>query len=120
MVRDLAARGLKLVTIIDPGVKAEPGYPGFDDAVARRVLCRTGSDDLYTGQVWPGDTAFPDFVTEQARTWWGGLVARHVAPGVAGIWNDMNEPATGVVSPLSMRFGRGAFPTSGSTTSSPC
>ena len=84
-----------MITIVDPGVKYEPGYAVFDDAVERDVLCRTEGGDVYIGQVWPGDTAFPDFVTEEARAWWGELNAAHVQSGLAGIWNDMNEPATG-------------------------
>ncbi len=55
-----------MITIIDPGVKYEPGYTVFDEAVERDVLCRTEGGDIYIGQVWPGDTAFPDFATEEA------------------------------------------------------
>ena len=76
-------------------MKFDPGYWVFDQAVERDVLCRTEGGDLYLGHVWPGNTAFPDFVTEEARTWWGELNAAHVQSGLAGIWNDMNEPATG-------------------------
>ncbi len=96
----------RLVTIIDPGVKAEPGYPVFDEGHARNLLCKTEAGNLYIGKVWPGRTAFPDFVKPEARAWWASLVARHVATGVAGIWNDMNEPATGDVEPFAMRFDR--------------
>lgn len=110
MLRRLGEQGFRLVTIIDPGVKHEPGYPVFDDAVENDVLCRTEGGDLYLGQVWPGDTAFPDFVTERAREWWGRLTADHVRSGVAGIWNDMNEPATGRILPDRMRFGGGKYP----------
>jgi alpha-glucosidase len=73
------------------------------------VLCRTEGGDIYLGQVWPGNTAFPDFATEQARTWWGELNAAHVRSGLAGIWNDMNEPATGVIAPYAMRFAGGRY-----------
>jgi alpha-glucosidase len=96
----------RLVTIVDPGVKAEVGYPVFDEARAQNLLCKTESGKLYIGKVWPGRTAFPDFVKAEARTWWASLVAEHVASGVAGIWNDMNEPATGDVEPFAMRFDR--------------
>ena len=93
----MRSAGFRVVTIVDPGVKFEPGYAVFDDAVERDVLCRTEGGDVYIGQVWPGDTAFPDFVTEEARAWWGALNAAHVESGLAGIWNDMNEPATGMI-----------------------
>ncbi|MDC0740650.1 glycoside hydrolase family 31 protein [Polyangium mundeleinium] len=96
----------RLVTIVDPGVKVEPGYPVFDEARARNLLCKTESGNLYIGKVWPGRSAFPDFVKPEARAWWASLVAQHVASGVAGIWNDMNEPATGDIEPFGMRFDR--------------
>lgn len=99
--------GFRVITIIDPGVKYEPGYWVFDQARERDVLCRTEGGDIYVGQVWPGNTAFPDFVTEEARTWWGELNAEHVRSGLAGIWNDMNEPATGSIAAERMRFDRG-------------
>jgi alpha-glucosidase len=62
---------------------------------------------VFVGHVWPGDTAFPDFATQETRDWWGELNAEHVASGIAGIWNDMNEPATGAISPDRMRFDHG-------------
>ena len=107
MLQRLRDQGLRVVTIIDPGVKYDPGYWVFDQARERDVLCKTEGGDIYIGQVWPGNTAFPDFVNEAARTWWGELNAAHVQSGLAGIWNDMNEPATGHVQPHRMRFGRG-------------
>ena len=36
---------------------------------------------------------FPDFLRPDVRRWWGDLHAVLVDAGVAGIWNDMNEPA---------------------------
>jgi alpha-glucosidase len=107
MLARLAEQGFRVITIIDPGVKYEPGYWVFDQAVERDVLCRTEGGDVYIGQVWPGDTAFPDFVTEEGRKWWGELNAAHVQSGLAGIWNDMNEPATGNIPPERMRFDAG-------------
>ncbi len=107
MLARLAEDGVRVVTIVDPGVKYEPGYWVFDQALERDVLCRTEGGDVYLGQVWPGDTAFPVFATEEARAWWGELNADHVRFGLAGIWNDMNEPATGEVPPERMRFDRG-------------
>ena len=107
MLKRLAEKGFRTITIIDPGVKHDPGYGVFDQAVERDVLCRTEGGDIYIGQVWPGNTAFPDFATQEAREWWGELNAAHVESGLAGIWNDMNEPATGNIDPRAMRFNRG-------------
>lgn len=109
MLKRLHDMGFRVITIVDPGVKYEPGYWVFDQARERDVLCKTEGGDIYIGQVWPGNTVFPDFVTEEARTWWGELNAAHVQSGLAGIWNDMNEPATGSVPPNAMRFGHGEY-----------
>jgi alpha-glucosidase len=110
MLKRLSDKGFRVITIVDPGVKYDPGYWVFDQALERDVLCKTEGGDIYIGQVWPGNTAFPDFVTEAARTWWGELNAAHVRSGLAGIWNDMNEPATGNILPDAMRFGGGKYP----------
>ena len=109
MLKRLTDKGFRVITIIDPGVKHEPGYWVFDQARDRDVLCKTEGGDIYIGQVWPGNTAFPDFVNEEARAWWGELNAAHVQSGLAGIWNDMNEPATGGIDARRMRFGGGEF-----------
>lgn len=104
LISNLRKQGFRLITIIDPGVKFEPGYPVFDEGLERGLFCKTENGQVYVGQVWPGRTAFPDFVKEESRRWWGRLNADHVRRGIAGIWNDMNEPSTGTVSPLPMRF----------------
>ncbi|HEX3087198.1 MAG TPA: TIM-barrel domain-containing protein, partial [Ilumatobacteraceae bacterium] len=109
MLERLREQGFGVITIIDPGVKYDPGYWVFDQALQRDVLCKTEGGDVYIGQVWPGNTAFPDFVTDEGRAWWGELNAAHVESGLVGIWNDMNEPATGAIPPDAMRFGGGQF-----------
>ena len=39
----------------------------------------------------------------------GASSTRHTCSGLAGIWNDMNEPATGNIDARPMRFGRGEY-----------
>ncbi len=107
MLARLRETGFRVITIIDPGVKFEPGYPIFDQATGGDLLCRTPGGSIYVGQVWPGRTAFPDFSLEETRQWWGRLNAEHVRSGLAGIWNDMNEPATGDIPADAMSFARG-------------
>ena len=109
MLAQLREQGIRVITIIDPGVKYDPGYEVFDSGLERNVFCLTEGGDIYIGQVWPGNTAFPDFANAEAREWWGELNAKHVESGIAGIWNDMNEPATGDISPLPMLFDRGQY-----------
>ena len=106
MLKRLKRDGFRVITIIDPGVKIDPGYAVFDEGREHNLFCKTEEGEIYVGQAWPGETAFPDFVKEETRHWWGRLNAEHVRSGLAGIWNDMNEPSTGEVSPFAMRFDR--------------
>lgn len=106
----LAREKFKLISIIDPGIKEEPGYRIYDEAVRDHRVCLDKSGRPYVGQVWPGRTVFPDFTLPEARAWWGRLNAEHVRSGIAGIWNDMNEPATGDVPAEEMLFGQGRYP----------
>lgn len=94
MIRRLEEQGFKTVAIIDPGIKVDPGYSIYDEGVAGDHFCRQMDGELYTGQVWPGDCHFPDFTKEETRVWWSGLFKGLIEEdGIAGIWNDMNEPA---------------------------
>ncbi|HYE96231.1 MAG TPA: glycoside hydrolase family 31 protein [Rubricoccaceae bacterium] len=94
LIADLRADGFRSVVIVDPGVKADD----MDYAVAREGLERhafvTNPDGIpFVGDVWPGPCYFPDFTDPEVRAWWGTLHEALVRQGVAGFWNDMNEPA---------------------------
>lgn len=104
LLGELAEKKFRSIGIVDPGVKLDPGYPVFEEGFAKNFFCKTEGGKLYVGQVWPGRTVFPDFSREEVRSWWGELNARHTHVGLSGIWNDMNEPATGDVAPFAMRF----------------
>ncbi len=89
----LHGMGIRVVTIIDPGVKASPTYPVFKSGIDGNYFCVRRNGDLFTSHVWPGLCAFPDFARDDVRDWWGSLVADFVKDGVDGVWLDMNEPA---------------------------
>ncbi|MBM7118458.1 glycoside hydrolase family 31 protein [Archangium primigenium] len=93
LVSEAAQLGVKLVPIIDPGVKQEAGYRVYEEAVAGDHLVRNDRGSVLVGEVWPKPAVFPDFSRESVRTWWGGLHRPFVEAGIAGFWNDMNEPA---------------------------
>ncbi len=93
LVRDLKAEGFRLITIIDPGVKVEPGYSVHDSGVELDVFCTLPDATRFQGPVWPGNCYFPDFTDPRVRRWWGELNQPLLDTGVAGFWNDMNEPA---------------------------
>ncbi|MBK1832882.1 glycoside hydrolase family 31 protein [Roseibacillus ishigakijimensis] len=94
MIRELEGKGFKTVAIIDPGIKVDPGYFVYDEGIAGDHFCKEMDGDIYTGKVWPGDCHFPDFTKPSVRDWWAGLFDGLIKDdGLAGIWNDMNEPA---------------------------
>lgn len=107
LIGSLRERGLRVITIVDPGVKLERGNPLFDEGCRERLFCETSVGTPFVGAVWPGATVFPDFSLPETRAWWGRLNAEHVRFGIAGIWNDMNEPATFDGDVEAMRFQHG-------------
>jgi len=90
---ELRQAGLRLVTILDPGVKRDRGYAIYRDGLAQNVFCRLPDGRPVFAPVWPGWCAFPDFTDPRARAWWGSLYPALLDAGVAGFWHDMNEPA---------------------------
>lgn len=92
LLTDLRNQGFKTVTIIDPGVKADPTDATFADGVRRDYFVRQPDGTLFTGVVWPGESVFADFSRDDVRAWWGDLHKQLLDAGVAGIWDDMNEP----------------------------
>ncbi|MFB2921393.1 glycoside hydrolase family 31 protein [Aerosakkonema funiforme] len=95
LIGDLKQNGFKTVTIIDPGVKYEPeaDYHVFDEGIKDDYFVRNADGQLFHGYVWPDKAVFPDFLRPDVQQWWGDLQKSLTDIGVAGIWNDMNEPA---------------------------
>ncbi len=94
MLDTLHAQGFHAVTIVDPGVKADPQYSIYQNGRAQGMFLRDAAGDELHATVWPGMCAFPDFTDAKVRAWWGALYAKPLREGVDGFWNDMNEPAT--------------------------
>lgn len=93
LISDLEDKGFKVVNIIDPGVKKDPQYQVYRDGIENNYFCHYLDGRLYSGDVWPGESVFPDFTEKEVRDWWGKLHKNLLEIGVKGIWNDMNEPA---------------------------
>ncbi len=93
-IQKLKEQGFKVVTIIDPGVKKDKGYTIYDEGIEQGYFATDKDGIPYVNQVWPGDSVFPDFSDERVRTWWAENQKIMMDVGIAGIWNDMNEPAS--------------------------
>lgn len=92
---DLRTQGVRLVAITDLHVAAPPdqGYAPYDSGKAGGHFVRNPDGSTYVGPVWPGPSVFPDFTRAASRVWWGTLFSGFLDDGIAGFWNDMNEPA---------------------------
>lgn len=94
LAEELRRDGVRLVSIVDPAVKAEPGNAVFDSGLAEDAFVRDASGRVVEGVVWPGEAVFPDFTHARVRRWWGELYAERIGQGFAGFWHDMNEPTS--------------------------
>ena len=92
MIKQLGDEGFKVITITDLHI-AKADYPPYNEGMKQDVFVHNPDGSVYVGKVWPGDSVFADFTNEKARQFWGSLYAEFVKDGVAGFWNDMNEPA---------------------------
>ncbi|MEO7277138.1 MAG: TIM-barrel domain-containing protein [Sphingomicrobium sp.] len=88
-------QGFRLVAITDLHIAYAPGqgYAPYDSGAAGDHFVKSPDGSVYVAPVWPGPSVFPDFTRSSTRAWWGGLYAKLADDGIAGFWNDMNEPA---------------------------
>ncbi|MCS7005377.1 MAG: glycoside hydrolase family 31 protein [Cytophagales bacterium] len=93
MLRKLKEMGFHVIVIIDPGVKIEEGYEVYQQGIEKDVFVKYPDGTPYAAQVWPGWCYFPDFTKPKTREWWASLHQNYIQEGIAGFWNDMNEPA---------------------------
>jgi len=95
MIAQLAAENFHTVVITDLHIANYPGhnYSPYDTGMAGDHFVKNVDGSVYSGEVWPGPSVFPDFTRAQTREWWGSLYRDFSKIGIAGFWNDMNEPS---------------------------
>lgn len=92
-VKECKEQGIRLVPIIDAGVKIEEGYETYEEGVKNNYFCKDTSGKDFVAGVWPGKVHFPDFLNKDARRWFGHQYKFLLDQGIEGFWNDMNEPS---------------------------
>ncbi len=90
---ELKAHGVRLVPIIDAGVKKDESDPTYREGAEKGYFCRKADGTPFVGAVWPGHACFPDFLRPEVRRWFGDKYKTLLDAGIEGFWNDMNEPA---------------------------
>ena len=91
--QDMRDEHIRLIPIIDAGVKQLKGYDTCDEGLEKGYFVKKADGKPFVGAVWPGRSYFPDFLREDVRVWFGDQYGRLMDQGVEGFWNDMNEPA---------------------------
>ena len=92
-VAEMKGKGVRLVPIVDAGIKVEPGDPVYEEGVQKGYFCKNIEGKDFCAAVWPGMTHFPDFLRPEVRAWFGRQYKVYTDAGIEGFWNDMNEPA---------------------------
>ncbi|MFE7185924.1 glycoside hydrolase family 31 protein [Streptomyces erythrochromogenes] len=95
LARELREQGVRLVSIVDPAVKAGDALHAAGLTVGSGgAFVRDAGGREVRGEVWPGECAYPDFTDPAVREWWGGLYEERLGQGFSGFWHDMNEPVS--------------------------
>jgi len=92
----LAARGHKMVTIIDPHIKRDAGYPLHTEAQSKALYVRNKDGGEFEGWCWPGSSSYLDFTSPATRSFWADQFSVAKYEGSTQslyTWNDMNEPS---------------------------
>ncbi|KAJ1926051.1 glucosidase II [Tieghemiomyces parasiticus] len=97
MQRKLSVHQRKLVTIVDPHIKADQGYYVAKEGREHGYFIKRpdGTTD-FEGWCWPGNSYYVDYHNPQAAQWWADKFRLDSYQGSTPnlfIWNDMNEPS---------------------------
>nr|CAB3248267.1 neutral alpha-glucosidase AB-like [Phallusia mammillata] len=96
MQNALAAKGRKMVTIIDPHIKVDTNYHIYREAQNKGYFIKNKDGSEFKGWCWPGDSAYLDLTLPEVRDWWASQFVPEVYKGSTlnlFTWNDMNEPS---------------------------
>lgn len=93
LTEEMKEQGIRLIPIIDAGVKVEEGYDVYEEGVKEDYFCKDADGEDFVVGVWPGKCHFPDMLNDEARRWFGRKYQFLLDKGIEGFWNDMNEPA---------------------------
>ncbi|MED6193066.1 putative glucan 1,3-alpha-glucosidase [Stylosanthes scabra] len=96
MQRKIAAKGRRMVTIVDPHIKRDESFPLHKEASEKGYYVKDSSGNDYDGWCWPGSSSYLDMLSPEIRSWWGDKFSYQNYVGSTPslyIWNDMNEPS---------------------------
>nr|XP_023012993.1 neutral alpha-glucosidase C-like [Leptinotarsa decemlineata] len=94
--RNVSATGRKCVSISDPHIAVDNNYSVYLGA-KDKYFVKWANGSNYEADCWPGLSSWIDFMIPEASDYYSSWFAFDKFNGstetLAGIWNDMNEPA---------------------------
>jgi alpha 1,3-glucosidase len=96
MQKNLAAKGRRMVTIVDPHIKRDESYHIHKEASDKGYYVKDSSGKDYDGWCWPGSSSYVDMLNPEIRSWWADKFSYNDYVGSTPTlytWNDMNEPS---------------------------
>lgn len=96
MQQNLANKGRRMVTIVDPHIKKDNNYYVYSEAIAKELTVLDKNKSPYDGWCWPGSSTYLDFLDASVRDYWSSLFGFEKYQGSTPslyTWNDMNEPS---------------------------
>ena len=68
---ELKQQGIRLVPIIDAGVRMDPEDPTCTEGLEKGYFCTKADGTPFVAAVWPGKAYFADFLRPEVRDWFG-------------------------------------------------
>lgn len=93
LAKDLGNDGIRLVSVVNPAVPAEPGNAVYDSGLAAGVFVQNPGGGPVRSAAPVGECVYPDFTAAHTRAWWGELHEERLGQGFSGVWHTMDEPA---------------------------
>ncbi|KAI8613594.1 glycosyl hydrolases family 31-domain-containing protein [Chytriomyces sp. MP71] len=96
MQQAISVKGRKMVTIIDPHLKQDDGYPVSKKAKDLGILVKNKDNNDFDGWCWPGTSYWIDYLNPEGRKFWAEQFKYenyHGSTPFLYTWNDMNEPS---------------------------
>ncbi|MBK7213073.1 MAG: glycoside hydrolase family 31 protein [Bacteroidales bacterium] len=95
LTSSLLKMGIEVTASVNPGIMIDSSYFAHADGLAKDIFVKYSDGSLYTAEIAPSLNNYVDFTNPKGRTWWIDHMKFLPENGIAGYWNDMNEPAVG-------------------------
>jgi len=94
-IREIHDKNMYYIPIVDSGVAQvyQGTYQMFNEGESAGLYVKAyKGGETFTGRVWPGDSAYPDYFDPKTITWWKKWMSKfqEILP-FDGLWIDMNE-----------------------------